>query len=67
MKREVAKLSRYLVLAIAIVAIPVGLQASGAGFWHTSGGRIVDSNGQRESDFMLMQNKQILRPSTGGC
>lgn len=47
MKGEVAKLSRYLVLAIAIaIAIPVGLQAAGAGFWHTSGGQIVDSNGQ---------------------
>src|SRR5215475_3985213 len=47
MKREVAKLSRYLVLAIVIaIGIPVCLQAAGAGFWHTSGGQIVDSNGQ---------------------
>jgi endoglucanase len=26
--------------------VPIALQASGAGFWHTSGGQIVDSNNQ---------------------
>lgn len=43
MKSEVKRLSRYLAVALSI---PLGLQAAGAGFWHTSGSQIVDSNGQ---------------------
>ena len=33
-------------LAFATTMIPLVLHASGAGFWHTSGGQIVDSNNQ---------------------
>jgi endoglucanase len=33
-------------LAFAVTVVPLALQASGAGFWHTSGGQIVDSNNQ---------------------